>query len=135
MDHCVVHIYAFIHMAPHGRHAVYDPTNARAMVPLLNPLLTLSLHCFLADWNTSSVAACMKQLWCAGGHRTCNCAALGQGAQLVQVSRQLFMSFVLARPRTLQIYLHKVALRLSHCTGTCVCRASACPAETHTELF
>ncbi len=44
----------------------------------------------------------------AGGHRTCTCAALGQGAQLVQVSRQLFMSFVMARPRTLQIYLHKV---------------------------
>lgn len=43
-----------------------------------------------------------------GGHRTCTCAALGQGAQLVQVSRQLFMTFVLARPRTLQIYLHKV---------------------------
>ena len=46
--------------------------------------------------------------WIAGGHRTCTCAALGQGAQLVQVSRQLFMSFVMARPRTLQIYLHKV---------------------------
>ena len=45
----------------------------------------------------------------AGGHRTCTCAALGQGAQLVQVSRQLFMSFVMARPRTLQIYLHKVS--------------------------
>ena len=47
--------------------------------------------------------------WLAGGHRTCSCAALGQGAQLVQVSRQLFMSFVMARPRTLQIYLHKVS--------------------------
>ncbi|KAA6424227.1 MAG: cyclic nucleotide-binding domain, partial [Trebouxia sp. A1-2] len=47
-----------------------------------------------------------------GGHRTCTCAALGQGAQLVQVSHQLFMSFVMARPRTLQIYLHKALARL-----------------------
>ena len=54
----------------------------------------------------------MKHMCHAGGHRTCTCAALGEGAQLVQVSRQLFMSFVLARPRTLQIYLHKVALLL-----------------------
>lgn len=64
-------------------------------------------------WSVVSDAACVKQLWCAGGHRTCTCAALGQGAQLVQVSRQLFMSFVLARPRTLQIYLHKVCSLLS----------------------
>ena len=69
-----------------------------------------------------AAAACVKHFYCAGGRRTCTCAALGEGAQLVQVSRQLFTSFVLARPRTLQIYLHKVAVslwaRLLHCIGT-----------------
>lgn len=34
--------------------------------------------------------------------------ALDEGAVLVQVSRELFMRFIAAKPRTLQIYLHKV---------------------------
>ncbi len=32
---------------------------------------------------------------------------MGEGATLVNVSRDLFMSFVASKPRTLQIYLHK----------------------------
>lgn len=36
--------------------------------------------------------------------------ALEEGAVLVQVSRALFMRFIAAKPRTLQIYLHKVLL-------------------------
>ena len=40
------------------------------------------------------------------------CRALGEGATLVQVSRELFMAFVAAKPRTLQIYLHKAIARL-----------------------
>jgi hypothetical protein len=31
-----------------------------------------------------------------------------EGATLVNVSRDLFISFIAAKPRTLQIYLHKV---------------------------
>ncbi len=31
-----------------------------------------------------------------------------EGATLVNVSRDLFMNFIAAKPRTLQIYLHKV---------------------------
>ena len=45
---------------------------------------------------------------CAGAARSVTCRALGEGASLVQVSRDLFMAFVAAKPRTLQIYLHKV---------------------------
>ena len=44
----------------------------------------------------------------AGAARSVTCRALGEGASLVQVSRELFMAFVAAKPRTLQIYLHKV---------------------------
>ena len=34
--------------------------------------------------------------------------ALDEGAVLVQVSRELFLHFISAKPRTLQLYLHKV---------------------------
>ena len=83
-----------------------------------------------------TAAACLRRVTAAlqvvyadgaGGHRTCTCAALGQGAQLVQVSRHLFMSFVMARPRTLQIYLHKVN---SICHSLCVQ-----PLQQHPRLF
>ena len=36
------------------------------------------------------------------------CIALDDGASLIQVSRPLFMHFIAAKPRALQIYLHKV---------------------------
>ena len=48
----------------------------------------------------------------AGASRSVTCRALGEGATLVQVSRALFMAFVAAKPRTLQIYLHKAIARL-----------------------
>ena len=44
----------------------------------------------------------------AGANRSVTCVALEEGAVLVQVSRELFMRFIAAKPRTLQIYLHKV---------------------------
>ena len=34
--------------------------------------------------------------------------ALDEGAVLVQVSWDLFLQFISAKPRTLQLYLHKV---------------------------
>lgn len=34
--------------------------------------------------------------------------AMEEGATLVNVPRDLFISFIAAKPRTLQIYLHKV---------------------------
>ena len=44
----------------------------------------------------------------AGARRSVTCIAMEEGATLVNVSRDLFMSFIAAKPRTLQIYLHKV---------------------------
>ena len=44
--------------------------------------------------------------------RSITCIAMEEGATLVNVPRDLFISFITAKPRTLQIYLHKV-LRLS----------------------
>lgn len=44
----------------------------------------------------------------AGATRSATCIALEGGALLTQVSRELFMHFIASRPRTLQIYLHKV---------------------------
>ncbi len=70
--------------------------------------LTSSVYCTDVATKQGSLTSVVYCTDDAGGRRTCTCAALGQGAQLVQVSRQLFMSFVMARPRTLQIYLHKV---------------------------
>ena len=58
----------------------------------------------------------------AGAARSVTCRALGEGASLVQVSRELFMAFVAAKPRTLQIYLHKVpagVLRAGLCQHVC----------------
>ena len=46
-------------------------------------------------------------LACSGARRSVACIAMGEGATLVNVSRDLFMSFVASKPRTLQIYLHK----------------------------
>ncbi len=43
----------------------------------------------------------------AGARRSVTCIAMEEGATLVNVSRDLFMSFIAAKPRTLQIYLHK----------------------------
>ena len=36
--------------------------------------------------------------------------AMEEGATLVNVPRDLFISFIAAKPRTLQIYLHKVRI-------------------------
>ena len=47
--------------------------------------------------------------------------ALDEGAVLVQVSRDLFMRFVAAKPRTLQIYLHKVKPTAFRMNLNCVC--------------
>ncbi|EIE18912.1 patatin-domain-containing protein, partial [Coccomyxa subellipsoidea C-169] len=47
-----------------------------------------------------------------GARRSVTCIAMEEGATLVNVSRDLFMSFIAAKPRTLQIYLHKAMARL-----------------------
>ncbi len=44
----------------------------------------------------------------AGAMRSITCIAMEEGATLVNVPRDLFISFITAKPRTLQIYLHKV---------------------------
>ena len=44
----------------------------------------------------------------AGALRSVTCMAMEDGATLVSVPRDLFISFIAAKPRTLQIYLHKV---------------------------
>ena len=44
----------------------------------------------------------------AGALRSVTCMAMEEGATLVSVPRDLFISFIAAKPRTLQIYLHKV---------------------------
>jgi hypothetical protein len=43
----------------------------------------------------------------AGARRSVTCRAGEEGAVLVNLSRDLFMAFIAAKPRTLQIYLHK----------------------------
>ena len=45
----------------------------------------------------------------AGAMRSITCIAMEEGATLVNVPRDLFISFITAKPRTLQIYLHKVS--------------------------
>lgn len=50
----------------------------------------------------------------AGATRSATVIALEGGALLTQVSRELFMHFIASKPRTLQIYLHKVLPRLPH---------------------
>ncbi|KAK9814559.1 hypothetical protein WJX72_007850 [[Myrmecia] bisecta] len=47
-----------------------------------------------------------------GATRSVTCITLDEGAVLVQISRALFMEFIVAKPRTLQIYLHKAIARL-----------------------
>lgn len=51
-------------------------------------------------------------LACVGAARTLTCMALGEGALLVQISQRLFLDFIAAKPRTLQIYLQKAMARL-----------------------
>ncbi len=50
----------------------------------------------------------------AGALRSVTCMAMEDGATLVSVPRDLFISFIAAKPRTLQIYLHKVRLPALH---------------------
>lgn len=69
----------------------------------------------------------------AGAARSVTCRALGEGASLVQVSRELLMAFVANKPRTLQIYLHKVPTGMLWassllCQNVCRCHLSAEPA-------
>ena len=45
--------------------------------------------------------------------RSVTCIAMEEGATLVNVPRDLFISFIAAKPRTLQIYLHKVTCLLA----------------------
>eukprot|EP00891_Asterochloris_glomerata_P009812 jgi/Astpho2/9812/Aster-x0411 len=42
-----------------------------------------------------------------GARRASTCIAMSDGAQLVQISQELFVTFTSARPRVLQIYLQK----------------------------
>ena len=51
----------------------------------------------------------------AGALRSVTCMAMEDGATLVSVPRDLFISFIAAKPRTLQIYLHKVHMPALHC--------------------
>ena len=44
-----------------------------------------------------------------GATRSMTCIATEEGALLTQVSRDLFVAFIVGKPRTLQIYLHKVS--------------------------
>jgi len=46
--------------------------------------------------------------------RSVTCIAMEEGATLVNVPRDLFISFIAAKPRTLQIYLHKVICPLAY---------------------
>ena len=50
---------------------------------------------------------CLSCTLHAGARRSVTCRAGDEGAVLVNLSRDLFIAFIAARPRTLQIYLHK----------------------------
>ena len=44
----------------------------------------------------------------AGLERGVTCLATQEGALLVQISRELFLSFLATQPKALQVYLQKV---------------------------
>ena len=44
----------------------------------------------------------------AGLQRGVTCLATEEGALMVQISRELFLSFVVTQPKALQVYLQKV---------------------------
>ena len=47
-----------------------------------------------------------------GDKRSVTCVALEEGAVLVEISRKLFMEFVIQKPRALQVYLQQAIARL-----------------------
>ena len=47
-----------------------------------------------------------------GNKRSVTCVALEEGAVLVEISRKLFMEFVIQKPRALQVYLQQAIARL-----------------------
>ena len=61
-----------------------------------------SVHCFV---HLRQICEALRAD--AGARRSVTCIAMEEGATLVNVSRDLFMTFIAAKPRTLQIYLHK----------------------------
>ena len=67
------------------------------------------------EWHAfpgTMMVSCVGSVSLAGARRSVTCIAMEEGATLVNVSRDLFMSFIAAKPRTLQIYLHKVSYLL-----------------------
>ena len=60
---------------------------------------------------TPAAANAEPAAWVAGATRSMTCIAMEEGALLTQVSRDLFVSFIVGKPRALQIYLHKVRTR------------------------
>ena len=73
----------------------------------------------------------------AGALRSVTCMAMEDGATLVSVPRDLFISFIAAKPRTLQIYLHKVRSSTLHVQCACFAmdpepsRACGCTNTVH----
>ena len=63
--------------------------------------------------NTLQEGESVGDLDLVDGHaRSVTCVALEEGAVLVEISRELFRSFVLEKPRALQVYLQQAIARL-----------------------
>jgi len=63
--------------------------------------------------NTLQEGESVGDLDLVDGHtRSVTCVALEEGAVLVEISRKLFMDFVLEKPRALQVYLQQAIARL-----------------------
>lgn len=58
--------------------------------------------------NHDAVKLTFETMLHADAPRSLTCMAMEEGALLVQIPQRLFLAFVAAKPRTLQIYLQKV---------------------------